>query len=357
MENQGSDSQNTLRETLENNLSLAETGDLPSVDIPVSAPAEKPRDEDGKFAKQVRETPMRETPIKDTSPNPSPVATTHDLPEDVNGIPRPSTWKKEYLPIWDKLNNGEQLTKDEATQLLKYQNQRENEYKTGVSTYKGEAENAKALQEAIAPFIPDLQKNGIHPAAWINNLGRAHQTLALGTDQQRLEAFVKLAQDYRVPLEALLGGQQPDQNVAIQMNELNQTRSQVEQLAQWIENEKKSRVVNEINEVKSDAEHFPHFDQVRETMAQLLETGLAPDLKTAYAKAVRMQDDVWQMEQERLLNAAKSEASKTQQVTKAKAAAVSLKTSTPRVQANAKSETDRRTALESAFDEYAVSRV
>src|SRR5574340_1078725 len=33
---------------------------------------------------------------------------------------------------------------------------------------------AKALEEAINPFIPELQAQGIHPAAWINNLGRAH---------------------------------------------------------------------------------------------------------------------------------------------------------------------------------------
>ena len=67
---------------------------------------------------------------------------------------RPTTWKKEYLPIWDKLTAGEQLTPEESLKLAEYSNQRESEYKKGVSTYKQEADNAKSLVEAIAPFVP-----------------------------------------------------------------------------------------------------------------------------------------------------------------------------------------------------------
>ena len=90
---------------------------------------------------------------------------------------RPTTWKKEYLPIWDKLTAGEQLTPEESLKLAEYSNQRESEYKKGVSTYKQEADNAKSLIEAISPFVPELQKQNIHPAAWINNLGRAHMEI------------------------------------------------------------------------------------------------------------------------------------------------------------------------------------
>ena len=64
-------------------------------------------------------------------------------------------------------------------------------------------------------------------------------------------------------------------------------------------------------------------------MAQLLELGKAQDLETAYKKAVRMNDEVWQLEQERLLKDAKQAAIKAQQVAKAKAAAVSPKSVTP----------------------------
>lgn len=326
----------TLRDALEASFEAVESATVAPVEEPVVD--ERPRDEQGKFAPKTE--------------NPSPVATTHDVPDPTPQLQRPTTWKKEYLPLWDKLQSGQQLTQDEAVKFLQYANQRENEYKTGVSTYKGEAENAKALQEAIAPFIPDLNKHGIHPAAWINNLGRAHQTLALGNDQQRLDAFVKLANDYKVPLQALLGGQEPDQQVTAHRQELARLQEQIDKLSNWTENEKQTRLMSEIERVKSDVEHFPHFDQVRGTMAQLLESGLAPNLEMAYAKAVRMQDDVWQIEQERLLNSAKAEASKTTQVAKAKAAAVSVKSATPSSTVTGQGTKDRRSLLESSFDQH-----
>ena len=124
-----------------------------------------------------------------------------------------------------------------------------------------------------------------------------------------------------------------------------------------IKNEKNSRLQAEFDRVRTNEEKFPHFEAVRGTMAQLLESNLAPDLETAYAKAVRMQDDVWSLEQERLLNNARTESSKATQVAKAKAAAVSPRSSTPSGIATGQSTKDRRSVLESAFDSHAGGRV
>ena len=93
-------------------------------------------------------------------------------------VRRPSTWKKEYVQIWDKMEKGEQISKDDFVKFAEYANQRESEYKKGVSTYKAEAEHAKQLTDAIAPFQQEFQQQGISPAAWINNLGRAHMVLS-----------------------------------------------------------------------------------------------------------------------------------------------------------------------------------
>jgi ABC-type Fe3+/spermidine/putrescine transport system ATPase subunit len=80
-------------------------------------------------------------------------------------------------------------------------------------------------------------------------------------------------------------------------------------------------------------------------MAQLLENGLANDLETAYAKAVRLNDEVWQTEQNRLLKQATNQASQAQRVAKAKAAAVSPKSVTPNAKAGATDKKDRRSIL------------
>jgi len=251
--------------------------------------------------------------------------------EEVKPISRPSTWKKEYVQIWDKMEKGEQISKEDFTKFAEYANQRESEYKRGVGTYKAEADNAKQLTEAIAPFIPDLQQQNISPAAWINNLGRAHMILTKAPHDQKVQMFQRLAQDYGIQFnpESVAQPQQFDPYTQQLMNQLNMVNQEVSSIKSRFQMEEQQRLTNEIEKYRSDVEKYPHFDVVREEMAQLLELGKAQDLETAYKKAVRLNDDVWALEQERLLSHAKQQASKAQQVAKAKAAAVSPKSVTP----------------------------
>ena len=276
------------------------------------------------------------------------VAEDTDEPEqpEISDIPKPTTWKKDLLPLWDKIAKGETLTKDESKKHLEYLNQRENEFKKGVSVYKAEAERAKALEEAINPFVPELQSQGIHPAAWINNLGRAHMMLVKGTPQQKREMFHTLARDYGVNLNESNEPQQPvDAYTQQLMQQLYQVNQEVSTIKGRFEQEEQARLSNEIERVRSDKERFPHFDLVREEMAQLLELGKAQNLETAYTKAVRMNDEVWAVEQDRLLSSAKKQASQAQQVARAKATAISPKSVTPNgTQAKVEAK-DRRSLL------------
>jgi hypothetical protein len=248
--------------------------------------------------------------------------------EEVKPVGRPSTWKKEYVQIWDKMEKGEQISKDDFNKFAEYANQRESEYKKGVSTYKAEADRAKSYENAIAPYAQDLQRRNIQPTQYIENLVRAEQILSNAPYDQKVQVFQKLASDYGIQLN---GGQvtQLDPYTQQLMNQLNQVNQEVSSIKGRFAQEENQRLMTEIERVRSNVEKFPHFDVVREEMAQLLELGKAQDLETAYKKAVRMNDDVWELEQERLLNTAKHQASKAQQVAKAKAAAVSPKSVTP----------------------------
>jgi hypothetical protein len=248
--------------------------------------------------------------------------------EDVKPVGRPSTWKKEYVQIWDKMEKGEQISKDDFNKFAEYANQRESEYKKGVSTYKAEADRAKSYENAIAPYAQDLQRRNIQPTQYIENLVRAEQILSNAPYEQKVQVFQKLASDYGIQLN---GGQvtQLDPYTQQLMNQLNMVNQEVSTIKGRFAQEENQRLMGEIERVRSNVEKFPHFDVVREEMAQLLELGKAQDLETAYKKAVRMNDDVWELEQERLLSSAKNQASKAQQVAKAKAAAVSPKSVTP----------------------------
>jgi len=248
--------------------------------------------------------------------------------EEVKPVTRPSTWKKEYVQIWDKMEKGEQISKEDFVKFAEYANQRESEYKKGVGTYKAEADRTRAYENAIAPYAENLARRGIQPTQYIENLVRAEQILSNAPYEQKVQVFQKLAADYGIQLN---GGQvtQVDAYTQQLMNQLNMVNQEVSTIKGRFAQEENQRLMSEIEKYRSDVEKYPHFDVVREEMAQLLELGKAQDLETAYKKAVRMNDEVWSLEQERLLKDAKQAAIKAQQVAKAKAAAVSPKSVTP----------------------------
>jgi hypothetical protein len=301
------------------------------------------RDEKGRFKAKDEQS--------DTATNQGSEPTLADEATNVNEeeIKRPTTWKKEYVEVWNKMQEGKPLDKAEFVKFAEYANQREAEYKKGVSAYKAEADNARELTQALGQFAPELQQQGIHPVAWINNLGRAHMVLSKAPYEQKVQLFHRLAQDYGIQLNQN-AVQMPEQQYVDSyqqqlMQQLQATQQQVQQLSAIREQEENARLTQEISRVSSNKERFPHFEMVREDMAQLLERGLAQDLESAYAKAVRMNDEAYKLEQDKLLKSANTQASKAQQVAKAKATAVSPRSVTPSGQVTKSDAKDRRSLL------------
>lgn len=326
-------------------------------EMQIEASQDKPaRNEKGQFVAK-DETPAEEASPENIAEDEVAAEQPEEQPE-INDIPKPTTWKKDLLPLWDKIAKGETLTKEESKKHLEYLNQRENEFKKGVSVYKAEAERAKVLEEAINPFIPELQAQGIHPAAWISNLGRAHMMLTKAPYEQKVQMFHRLAQDYGVNLnQSNEPVAQPDVYVNQMAQQLYQVNQELNSIKSRFEQEEQQRLAGEIERVRSNKERFPHFDMVREEMAQILESGKAPDLETAYAKAVRLNDEVWAIEQDRLLTDAKKQASQAQQVARAKATAVSPKSVTPNgTQAKVEAK-DRRSLLMAQMTEAESGRL
>ena len=274
---------------------------------------------------------------------------------------RPTSWKKEYKDVWDKMQKGEQLNEEEFNRFANYANQREDEYKRGVSVYKAEADNAKSLTEAIGPFVSELQAQNIHPAAFISNLGRAHFALVKAPYEQKVQMFHRLAQDYGIQLnqESFASAPQAPQDPYTQqlMQQLQMMNQEVSTIKGRYEMEEQQRLNSEIERVRSNKERFPHFDMVREDMAQLLELGKAQDLETAYAKAVRMNDEAWKLEEDKLRKQVTQQASKAQQVAKAKATAISPKSATPSGSVNVGDKKDRRSILAEQLGQAMSERV
>lgn len=370
-----SEQQITLRDALAANIDAAENGTLGQVQEapPIETATDdqtaidRARDDRGRFAPQSTDRAGGKNLNNEGDPVTGDAQPTAADQAAQQTLQRPTTWKKDYLPIWDKLATGQPLTAEEAKKLAEYSNQREKEFATGVSTYKAEAVKAQELQKALEPFMPDLQQNNINPAHWIANLGNAHRALAMGSPEQKVQMFTQLVKDYGVDLNGLLqhlgvGAEQAGQVAPVVnqlMNKIQQLEQGVNTVTSWREQQEQERIQAALSKFE-DTEKYPHYQQVRGTMAQLLESGLAQDLDTAYAKAVRMVDDVWQQEQERLAQAqaaAQQQASKAAAVAKAKATAVSPRSTTPSGAVTNAGPKDRRSMLAEAMDSAASGRV
>ena len=340
------EAKDTLRETLAASFDKV-IPDEPAVPVEPAAPVEKveaapaetiaqkearERDEKGRFApKDSAAAPKADTP-KPSGEAAKDVAAA-DTPKPLQ---RPSSWKKEMWPIWDKLATGLPLSAAESLQAAEYNLQRETEAARGVSTYKAEYDRAKPLLSAFEPHRADFERWGIDPGAQFSKYVEIHKGLALGTEEQKLGTLLRIAQDYKIPVEKLF----VQQNGQVYFNPQVQPVAPQPQVqpTQNIEATvhaviQRERSVAEIAAMSQDKEKYPHFETVRETMAQLLDANLANDLPGAYEAALNLPQhrELLQaaQEQQRLSDEAARKAQVTAAAQRARAAAVSPKSATP----------------------------
>jgi len=253
--------------------------------------------------------------------------------------------------------------REEDRPFAEYLLQREQQFASGVSTYKAELDNLKPIADAIQPFVPELQQHGIKPTEWIQNLGNAHRTLSLGSPEQKVFAFAKLARDYGVPLDQMFVQGNDGQlylNQQIQHAQAQQPAPQQDMRAVVSQLLAEERMQQEVRSMQSNATEFPHFEVVRETMAGLLQAGLAPDLKSAYETAIALPQHAEireaMQQQQRQQEEAKRAAEAAAATKRAKANAVSIRTATPSGAAPS-GQKDRRAVLAEVVEQTLGGRV
>lgn len=345
------------------------TGDAgapPPSKIAEAPKADRPRDDEGRFAKAPKEQKTAAAPAKPGTATPPLAAGTQ--PQAAAAAPRPKplrpdSWKKDYWGHWDKLVNGQPLSPEEALALAEYNVQREQDFRRGVATYNQEWQNAKPIMDAIAPFLPILQQHGVQPGQWIQSLGNAHQRLVTGSPEQKLQMFAYLAQQYGVPVAALTDQAAQQQYLAAGAQGQNFqgqpqlppgviTREEAARLFQEQFNSVRSQ--EDIQRFAADTEKYPYFEELRETMARRLESGLSDDLQSAYEGALRdpRHSNIWDaiQEQKRAREAEANAKAEAERLAKAKAKAVSTRSATPTAPAGGQAATDRRSQIAEALE-------
>ena len=232
------------------------------------------RDDKGRFKPKQAE-PQEETPdvAKET-----PKEESESKPQEPERNPF-AAWKK---PAQEALRSLPPETQQ-------YIVEREQQFHKGIQQYKEDAQKGRSLGNAIAPHLEYLQQLQVAPEVAISKLIAVEKTLRTSDPQTKAKEFVRLAHDYGIDLNSLTSvpfdpyHHQLEQRLAQQqaaLNQITQSRQMAEeaQLGQTIE---------------QFAQTHEHFNDVRETMADLLDKGFASDLNDAYAKAVRLNDDVF----------------------------------------------------------------
>lgn len=280
-----------------------------SADKPEVTPepkSDKPRDEAGKFAK----TEQKEPDVTPPSTEPAP-------------LKAPSSWKPDAQAAWLKAARGEILTSDEARLFAKEAERREGDYHRGIQEYKPHSERARQYDQIIAPYQATLKQLNIDAPTAIAKLLQTDYTLRTADPTTKAAYIRQLATQYGVDLEQSPQVDPYTQQLLMENQRLQQERMLWQNNNQIQENEQVGHTLTEFGSGN------PHFDAVRNDMADLLEAGKAKTLDEAYEKAVWLNPDVRKslIENERAEALRKVEADR--QAQRAKSAAVSVKGSAP----------------------------
>ena len=316
------------RELLEAGFEAAEKGE------PIEAIG---RDDKGRFASRAAQPESRATQVESQETQPEAEPPVWKRP--------PASWRKDYHEVWAKAD----------PRMQEYAWQREEQMRAGVEPLLSKAQFADSMQEVLQPYMTTIQGLGLTPDKAVAALMQADHTLRNSDPQTRLAYFQQLAQSYGINLAGMQPqqGQAPQQSVdptvwALQ-NELNKVRGEVMGWKQQQEMAENQTLLNEINQFSLKAEHF---EDVRPTMIQLLQSGVAQTLDEAYEKAIRLDPDLFdQVQKAQQAEAAMRQAKEQNKAAKAaRAAAVSVRSATPGVNTAPKT-SDRRALLEEALSE------
>lgn len=293
---------------------------------------QRARDESGRFApKEAAKEAVKAEPVE-AAPE------VKAEPEPLWKRP-PASWKKDYHEPWNTVDD----------KVKEYVWQREEQMRKGVEPLLTKAQYADAMQEALAPYMNTIQGLGLKPEQAIGALAQADHVLRTSSPEQKVQYLMQLAQQYGINLN---GAQQSapmvDPNFYALQNELNSVRGEVLSWKQQQEAIQNQALLSEIN---SFAQGKEHFEEARPAMIQLLQSGMAETLDDAYEKAIRLDPGLFQAvnEAKQAAEAAKRSAELNRAAKNARAAAVSVRGSTPGTNTAPKAQ-DRRSMLAEQFD-------
>lgn len=211
---------------------------------------------------------------------PEPVAATpasEPAPDAPAVRPPPQAWKKDYHQHWGKIPAEAQVVIEE----------REKQMLDGLGQYKEYHSLGKAMNEAILPYMPIIQAQGVEPAKAVQALFNAHYRITQGTREQRYAEFKALGE--RLGILDHVQQQQVDPALKALQERQDRIESSLTKRQREEFEASKTRVAGEVNafaDAKDDKGNLvnPYFNEVADDIIVFIGAGM--NLNDAYDKAV-----------------------------------------------------------------------
>lgn len=262
----------------------------------------------------------------------------------------PQSWKPAEKAKWA------QLDPDIKQEVLRRERQ-----VTNVLNESAQARSvASEFMQTVQPYMARVQAMGLPPMQAVNELFKADYLLSTAPTQQRAQFMAKLIQDYGVDivaLDAALSGAPVADPVDSKVEQLLQQRlapfqqylAQQQAVQQQQAALSQQQAAKTIEQMATDPK-FPHFERVRQDMADWIEhaakKNIVLGLEEAYNKAV-MSDPVLSKQ----IATSNAAATANAQAQRALRASKSV-SGAPRTEFNGSpTATDRRAIIAAAFDQ------
>lgn len=207
---------------------------------------------------------------------------------------------------------------------------------------------AESFANVIKPYEDVIRESGITPVQAIQETFEMAKVLSRGTQRQKAEVIAQLYESYNIDLNELdqvltqrLSAPKASPTERALLEKLNRLEQKLQPAQAPTVNESANTVNSDIEQFAADPKN-EFFNEVSADMVVLLQSGRAETLKDAYNKAVRMNDEVSKVIEDRKAKAA-------QRVT---AGTTSVKGQSPKAAPKAKNENlSLRDLLSKAYDE------
>ena len=252
--------------------------------------------------------PENEEETQDSKEEPSDDAVVaHVDGEDSKETPleAPKNWSEEVR------SKFKDLPRDAQEYMLKRDKEMTADYTRKTQEVAEQRKSFESLDKVIAPMRQQIAASGVGEAEYISRLLNADMALRNNPKM----AIKQLAQGYGIDLSSIEEtvdwndtdpqiAQLKQQNQAI-LAELNQFKQQNLQSAR----QQTEAQINGFANTKDDKGNlkYPHFDKLRVKMGNLIDAGEAKGLEDAYAKAVRLDDELYKQSLDAQRKSAKAE--------------------------------------------------